>query len=219
MAYHLPLIEEPRPLLWRGIVPGAVAGLHALALLAAAEFAARPPELARPLQKLSVRLLEATLAPTETEPSKPQFPPPARAPASKAAPAPAHATITAPTDVASAPIHPVEPQPASRQTETAPTSQAPITAARFDADYLQNPPPVYPPMSRRLKEEGGVLLRVRVSAQGMALDVEIEQSSGSPRLDEAARSAVAQWRFIPARQGSEAIESSVRVPLAFNLDT
>ncbi|MDQ5960832.1 MAG: periplasmic protein TonB, partial [Pseudomonadota bacterium] len=94
---------------------------------------------------------------------------------------------------------------------------APITAARFDADYLQNPKPVYPPMSRRMNEEGKVVLRVRVSAQGQPLAVEIKQSSGYARLDEAAKTAVERWRFVPARQGSEAIEASVLVPLNFTL--
>jgi protein TonB len=94
---------------------------------------------------------------------------------------------------------------------------APVTAARFDADYLQNPKPVYPPMSRRMNEEGKVVLRVRVSAQGLPLAVELKQSSNHARLDEAARSAVERWRFVPARQGSEAVEAWVLVPLNFTL--
>lgn len=73
-------------------------------------------------------------------------------------------------------------------------------------------------MSRRQGEEGKVVLRVRVSAQGAALTVEIKQSSGFSRLDEAARTAVEKWRFVPARQGSDAVESSVLVPLNFTLD-
>jgi protein TonB len=63
------------------------------------------------------------------------------------------------------------------------------------------------------------VLRVRVSAHGLPLAVEIKQSSGFPRLDEAARAAVERWRFIPARQGSETVDSSVLVPLQFALET
>jgi protein TonB len=73
-------------------------------------------------------------------------------------------------------------------------------------------------MSRRLGEEGKVVLRVRVSAQGASLAVEIKQSSGHARLDEAARSAVERWRFVAARQGTEAVEATVLVPLNFTLD-
>ncbi len=114
----------------------------------------------------------------------------------------------------------VAPQPETRpieRVEAAP-APAPVIAARFDADYLQNPKPVYPALSRRLGEEGKVVLRVRVSAQGASLHVEIKQSSGYFRLDEAARAAVEKWRFVPARQGSEAVEASVLVPLHFTLD-
>jgi protein TonB len=101
----------------------------------------------------------------------------------------------------------------------APAAAPAVVGARFDADYLHNPKPVYPAASRRIGEEGRVLLRVRVSAQGLPLSVDIRQSSGFPRLDEAARAAVERWRFVPAKQGAEAVESTVVVPLQFTLDS
>ncbi len=93
----------------------------------------------------------------------------------------------------------------------------PVTAPRFNAEYLNNPPPAYPGTSRRLREEGRVLLQVRVTAQGLPDSVEIRQSSGFARLDEAALAAVAQWRFVPARRGDEPISASVLVPVDFRL--
>ncbi|PHY07494.1 MAG: energy transducer TonB [Alcaligenaceae bacterium] len=90
-----------------------------------------------------------------------------------------------------------------------------LTAARFDADYLHNPAPAYPSQSRRLKEEGTVLLLVRVSAEGTPLSVEIRNSSGFERLDEAGLQAVRQWRFVPAKRGSENVAASVLVPIQF----
>jgi protein TonB len=90
-----------------------------------------------------------------------------------------------------------------------------LTAARFDADYLHNPAPAYPAQSRRLKEEGTVLLLVRVSAEGTPLSVEIRNSSGFERLDEAGLQAVRQWRFVPAKRGSENVTASVLVPIQF----
>jgi protein TonB len=92
-----------------------------------------------------------------------------------------------------------------------------MTAARFDADYLNNPKPTYPPASRRLHQEGEVLLRVRVSAEGHPESIEIKQSSGFPRLDHAAEAAVSRWRFVPARRGDVAIPVWVQVPITFNL--
>jgi len=91
------------------------------------------------------------------------------------------------------------------------------TAPRFDAAYLHNPRPVYPPLSRRLGEEGKVLLRVRVSAEGQPIAVDVEESSNFERLDEAARQVVARWRFVPARHGDEPVEATVIVPIVFRL--
>ncbi|HRQ46693.1 MAG TPA: energy transducer TonB [Rhodocyclaceae bacterium] len=91
--------------------------------------------------------------------------------------------------------------------------------ARFDADYLRNPPPVYPPMSRRRGEQGEVLLLVAVSVDGRPEHIEIRKSSGHQRLDEAALRAVSEWRFIPARQGSRPVAANVLVPIEFRLNT
>lgn len=91
------------------------------------------------------------------------------------------------------------------------------TAARFDADYLNNPAPAYPALSRRLGEAGEVMLKVLVSAAGMPARIELARSSGSDRLDRAARDAVARWRFIAARQGEHDIEAWVLVPIIFRL--
>lgn len=214
----------------RGVAAGAVAALHVVALLVAFGLAVRP-DLAKPLQALTVRMLERAPAPPVVEPPRPQAHPPAprpvpvrrapvtpppvlaAAPVADAAPA----SFTAPPP---AEVRPAEsaPAPAAPASPPAPAVSAPLVAARFDADYLQNPKPVYPPMSRRLGEEGKVVLRVRVSAQGQALSVEVRQSSGFTRLDDAARSAVERWRFVPARQGEQAVEAWVLVPLTFTLD-
>ena len=94
----------------------------------------------------------------------------------------------------------------------------PPTPARFDAGYLNNPAPPYPPASRRLGEEGKVILRVRVSPEGNAEEVEVSTSSGSPRLDDSARRTVRRWQFIPARRGGTAVESRVLVPILFKLE-
>lgn len=96
-------------------------------------------------------------------------------------------------------------------------ASAEVIAPRFDADYLNNPKPGYPMMSKRLGEEGQVLLRVLVSSQGSAEQVQLLRSSGFPRLDEAAQEAVAKWRFVPAKVGSVATTAWVQVPVSFQL--
>ncbi|RZI42579.1 energy transducer TonB [Herbaspirillum sp. HC18] len=163
------------------------------------------------------------------EPPKPRAQPPKPAPQAPARPvvrpaAPVQqppVVTAAPSSTAAPSNFAVAPQPAAPARQEAPAApaqaQAPVTAARFDADYLQNPAPPYPPMSRKLHEEGTVLLLVQVSAKGEADSVQIKQSCGFPRLDEAAMNAVRKWRFVPARRGSEAIAASVVVPIDFHL--
>lgn len=94
-----------------------------------------------------------------------------------------------------------------------------LTDARFDADYLQNPAPVYPPLSRRMGEEGKVLLRAYVLPNGKPETVEIKKGSGSSRLDESALAAVRKWRFVPARKGAEAVAAWVLIPISFRLES
>lgn len=89
---------------------------------------------------------------------------------------------------------------------------------RFGAAYLNNPAPKYPPLAKRLGEEGKVLLRVLVSPDGLAKEVRVHASSGSSLLDESAIKAVRRWRFVPAKQGDNAVQAWVQVPIVFKLD-
>lgn len=130
------------------------------------------------------------------------------------APAPVAVEKTVPPAAATAaPAAPTPPAAAA-----APSPPAPIVAPRFNAAYLNNPPPAYPPLLRRMGEEGKVLLRVFVTAEGNAAEVRIQTSSGSPLFDEAAMNAVRHWRFVPARQGDAAVAAWVQVPIAFKLN-
>lgn len=124
--------------------------------------------------------------------------------------------LSAPADAAPEPAPPAPAPPSAPAAPVAPAAAA-VTAARFDAAYLNNPRPAYPMLSRRLREEGQVMLRVLVSPEGQPARVELRTSSGSERLDRAAQEAVARWRFVPARQGDVAVEAWVLVPIVFKL--
>ncbi len=113
---------------------------------------------------------------------------------------------------------PVASPPDVKPAPPAPPAEAPVVQARFDADYLKNPAPPYPPLSRRMGEEGKVILRVSVNPQGGADQVEIRSSSGSQRLDESAVNTVKHWKFIPAKRGDSAVQSWVLVPIVFKLE-
>lgn len=166
---------------------------------------------------------------------------PATLAAPLAVPAPQPAIAAAPAALVAQPVSPLSPiasglANAMPVTATAPAVSGPgkeaepahspppapppepLIAARFDAAYLANPKPAYPLASRRMGESGVVRLRVQVSADGQTLQVEVKQSSGYPRLDQAAMEAVTGWRFIPARRGEMAVASWVLVPLNFALN-
>jgi protein TonB len=87
----------------------------------------------------------------------------------------------------------------------------------FNAAYLKNAPPQYPPLARRLKLQGRVLLAVLVDAGGRPQRVLVKESSGFSSLDEAALEAVEKWVFIPAKRGSKSVPASVDVPIRFRL--
>jgi protein TonB len=122
---------------------------------------------------------------------------------------------SAPSPVVTAPPPKIEPAPV---VVAPPAPPAPVVPPKFDAAYLKNPAPEYPLMSRRRGEQGTVVLRVFVSAEGGAEKVQIRTSSGHERLDEAAHDIVHQWRFVPARQGDQPVAAWVLVPIVFRLD-
>lgn len=134
-------------------------------------------------------------------------------PAKAPAPSPVlAASANAPVaNVQEAPVAEAAPPIRAAATEMA------VSQPRFDADYLDNPAPVYPGLSRRMGEEGKVYLRVYVQADGRPGRIEVKTGSGSPRLDQAAEQAVWRWKFIPAKRGNEAVGAWVVVPISFYL--
>jgi len=134
-----------------------------------------------------------------------------------AAPAEIPSPVMAPSPpLESAP--PVTPQPVAPAAPVAAPAPVPFTPPVFNADYLHNPPPAYPPLSRRLGEEGRVILRVLVNPSGRAGEVQIRTSSGHERLDEAARGTVRAWKFVPAKRGEEPVSAWVLIPISFRLE-
>lgn len=109
------------------------------------------------------------------------------------------------------PPQPVEPIAAT------PAPPAPVVPPQFNADYLNNPAPRYPPLSRRLGEQGRVMLRVLVDEQGLPARVELRTSSSFERLDQVALETVRRWKFVPARRGDQPVSAWVLVPISFSL--
>ncbi|HWV15387.1 MAG TPA: energy transducer TonB [Cellvibrio sp.] len=113
-------------------------------------------------------------------------------------------------------VEPTPPAPVEQKSE--PQPQAPVVPPRADATQINNPAPVYPTISKRLREEGTVILEILVTASGSVAEMRLKQSSGYERLDEAAMRAVKQWHFLPARRGNEAIDFWYELPIEFSLN-
>lgn len=194
------------------------------------EPATAPAETATPANAPAL----APRRPPESAPASPSAPtakaagaaiPPVRTEIAQPAPAPSPQPAPAPAAPASAAALPATPAPVAAQGATEasqPTSAPavlPVTQPRFNAEYLDNPKPPYPGLSRRMGEEGEVRLKVYVDANGTALQIELYRSSGFPRLDQSARDTVRQWRFVPARQGEQTVPAWIIVPIRFSLDS
>lgn len=80
------------------------------------------------------------------------------------------------------------------------------------------PPPLYPPLSRRLGETGKAVLRVELDETGRVSAAQIMTSSGFIRLDEAALAAVRSWRCEPARRDGQAVRAVAMQPFKFTLE-
>lgn len=201
---------------WRGLQWSAATvsfGLHALTVVLAVWVVApsTAPPASRP-QVVSVALIQNRPAPPAEVVAPAAEPPPPR-PVPQKVPVPEPQPVVPPQPLAqpAAPTAPLVEVAEVAEPEVA------LVEPSYQADYLRNPAPGYPRLSRRLGEQGEVHLRVLVDPQGRPQRVELESSSGFARLDRAALDVVQRWSFVPARRGNRAVEAWVIVPIAFSL--
>ena len=83
--------------------------------------------------------------------------------------------------------------------------------------YRSNPRPDYLGEARRLRQQGRVILEVKVSAEGQPASVSVKRSSGVASLDAAALAAVRRWIFEPARTAGVPVAARVEVPVQLDL--
>jgi periplasmic protein TonB len=110
---------------------------------------------------------------------------------------------------------PLEETPPVANTVT--TSPSPPAEAQ-NLSVKNRTDPVYPASSRRAGEEGTGTFRVLVSERGQPVEVSVVQSSGFPRLDQAAMDAIKKWRFAAATNGSTPVTAYTTVRVTFRLD-
>jgi protein TonB len=93
-----------------------------------------------------------------------------------------------------------------------------VAASSRPARVLQAPRPDYPVISRDLGEQGVVMLRLAIDADGKLLRTELQKSSGFTRLDKAARDSVTRWQFQAALENGQPVAALLVLPVRFSLD-
>ncbi len=214
------------------VIAGSVLLFHALAIWALQTgLLMRAVEMIVPVE-IPAQMVE--LPTPKADPAPPKPPEPVKQVVSK----PKQVTQVAPTllavaDATPAPnapsVQPIAPPAPYVPTVTvaavaAPAPPAPPAAPKIvrpssDLAYLKNPEPAYERLSRAMREEGVVKLRIFVSSAGLPQKIDLMQSSGYERLDKSALDAVRLWRFVPGtRDGiAEAMSADVSIPFILKL--
>jgi protein TonB len=104
-----------------------------------------------------------------------------------------------------------------RRSERPREDARPKAPADRDVTPIARVEPEYPAAAARTQEEGTVLVRVDVDANGVPTNVDVARRSGSRDLDRAAVDAVRQWRFNPAIKDGKKVAAVVEVPVEFKL--
>lgn len=177
------------------------------------------------LQSGLVRQVVETIVPVEmlaqmVEPPQPTPPPPAppvpvkphvvKTNTPPPPPAPRPMAIADPTPSSNAPTGVTTPQPpappiaepvavAPAAPPAAPPAPPRIVLPSSEAAYLNNPQPRYPAMSKRLGEQGKVLVRVFIGTDGIPDVAELMRSSGFERLDKSALDYILKCRFVAGK--------------------
>jgi protein TonB len=181
--------------------PAAETEQEAVQQTAPPPVAAPPPQLASPLPA------DIGLPAPPPLPATPGPPPPAQAMTPVKAPAGPESPPqqAKPTDAAAK----VQPSYASIRLGdglVAPPVENPLDFVGAGPD-ARNMAPEYPPEAARRRELGVVRLELQIDVQGRVTEVLVVQSSGSPRLDEAARKQLLTWHFRPAFKDGRAVPS------------
>jgi protein TonB len=113
-----------------------------------------------------------------------------------------------PVEVVEAP----EPEPAAS------VPVGPITlSTELSVTCPELTPPSYPPLSRRLGEEGKLVLRVELDENGHVNTARVVESSSYKRLDEAALAVVRTWRCNPSLRNGQPVRAVALQPFNFVL--
>jgi protein TonB len=232
MPHAPPVVAQSRKLNRNVLIAGIVVLFHVATLWSLhTGLLRRVVEVVVPLEILS-QVITPELAKTEPKPPAPsqREAEPVRKPREKpverpVAPLPKPQVVTDAAPAREAPTGVLSPQPAASPL-TVPESARPATAPTpakvelpsSNASYLHNPAPVYPALSKRLGEQGKVLVRVLIGADGSPQQAELKRSSGFERLDRSALEYVMKCRYVPGKVAGVPQAMWYEAPVSFVLE-
>ena len=113
---------------------------------------------------------------------------------------------------------PSKPSSPARPTALAsPPRPQPVVLHHLTPSCSERTPPAYPPASIRLNEQGRVVLRVKLDANGRISNVKVAATSGFPRLDRSAIAAMQSWHCRPAMRHGVPVASVAKQSFNFVL--
>lgn len=204
-----------------------------LSLIAAVVSQSSEPQ-AKPIEKTIEGVIVP--APVAPQPEKPKPKPVQPEPVKKPKPKPlkqkaaAKKAVAKPAPVKAAPLAEASPKALSAPEPVAQAANNKAVAKTSEPEPQTTPPvasankalnkaPLYPTLSRRLKEQGTVYLQVLVLKNGKVGQLKLKQSSGFSRLDQAALNAVRGWTYQPAVKLGQPIDYWFVQPVVFNLNS
>jgi len=154
--------------------------------------------------------------PPKPEPQKPQKPRPPDPP-----PEHQHLVAEVPVVLPDEPVAyapPPSPPPPPVIVEPPVPPQPVVLSNELSVSCPERSPPAYPLLSKRMNEQGKVVLRVELGEDGRVSSAEVKTSSGHHRLDDAALNTVRAWRCKPAIRNGVAVRAVAFQPFSFILE-
>ncbi|UVE64939.1 energy transducer TonB [Burkholderia pyrrocinia] len=218
------------------VVAVGVLAAHAVMLTAAWLHRNAPPPKEIEVQSITAQLIPPTLAaqpvavqsaaqpapPKPTPRVKPKVEPKPVQKAVKPTPqpvaqSPSPTPVPAAADPTPAPAAPAPAAPAATPGAARETMQvsAPKNVSALSCNFVK---PTYPSMSRRRGETGTAYVHFIIGVTGKIESVQLQKSSGYPRLDEAALDATRASTCPPYIENGQAIRAAHTLPFNFTLD-
>lgn len=155
--------------------------------------------------------------PPQPEPPKP---PPPKPRSIEPPPEHPHLVVEAPVVQPDEPVAYAPPPTPSPPVVAAPPlpPQPVMLSNELSVSCPERSPPDYPVFSKRMNEQGKVVLRVELGEDGRVANATVKTSSGYQRLDDAALSAVKTWRCKPVIRNGVAVSAVAMQPFSFILE-